>query len=84
MAAGNAVIAKPPNRPPLIGHLAVQLLHAAGVPADVLHYLPGDGATVGAALTKDPRIAGVAFTGSTDTAWAINRSLARAMPPSPP
>jgi RHH-type proline utilization regulon transcriptional repressor/proline dehydrogenase/delta 1-pyrroline-5-carboxylate dehydrogenase len=76
LAAGNAVIAKPAEQTTLIGHLAVQLLHAAGVPADVLHYLPGDGATVGAALTKDPRIAGVAFTGSTDTAWAINRSLA--------
>ncbi|MBB6243472.1 bifunctional proline dehydrogenase/L-glutamate gamma-semialdehyde dehydrogenase PutA [Rhodanobacter sp. MP1X3] len=76
LAAGNAVIAKPAEQTTLIGHLAVQLLHAAGVPVDVLQYLPGDGATVGAALTKDPRIAGVAFTGSTDTAWAINRSLA--------
>ncbi|MEW5314955.1 MAG: hypothetical protein WDW38_006414 [Sanguina aurantia] len=76
LAAGNAVLAKPAEQTSLIGHLAVQLLHAAGVPADVLQYLPGDGATVGAALTKDPRIAGVAFTGSTDTAWAINRSLA--------
>jgi RHH-type proline utilization regulon transcriptional repressor/proline dehydrogenase/delta 1-pyrroline-5-carboxylate dehydrogenase len=76
LAAGNAVIAKPAEQTSLIGHLAVQLLHAAGVPADVLQYLPGDGATVGAALTRDPRVAGVAFTGSTDTAWAINRSLA--------
>jgi RHH-type transcriptional regulator, proline utilization regulon repressor / proline dehydrogenase / delta 1-pyrroline-5-carboxylate dehydrogenase len=76
LAAGNAVIAKPAEQTSLIGHLAVQLLHAAGVPSDVLQYLPGDGATVGAALTKDPRVAGVAFTGSTDTAWAINRALA--------
>ena len=76
LAAGNAVIAKPAEQTTLFGHLAVQLLHAAGVPADVLQYLPGDGATVGAALTKDPRIIGVAFTGSTDTAWAINRTLA--------
>ncbi len=76
LAAGNAVIAKPAEQTSLIGHLAVQLLHAAGVPADVLQYLPGDGATVGAALTRDPRVAGVAFTGSTETAWAINRSLA--------
>ena len=76
LAAGNAVIAKPAEQTSLIGHLAVQLLHAAGVPADVLQYLPGDGATVGAALTRDPRVAGVAFTGSTDTAWAINRALA--------
>ncbi|MET0331859.1 MAG: bifunctional proline dehydrogenase/L-glutamate gamma-semialdehyde dehydrogenase PutA [Dyella sp.] len=76
LAAGNAVIAKPAEQTSLIGHAAVALLHAAGVPAAVLQYLPGDGATVGAALTRDPRIAGVAFTGSTDTAWAINRSLA--------
>lgn len=76
LAAGNAVIAKPAEQTSLIGHLAVQLLHAAGVPADVLQYVPGDGAVVGAALTRDPRVAGVAFTGSTDTAWAINRALA--------
>jgi RHH-type proline utilization regulon transcriptional repressor/proline dehydrogenase/delta 1-pyrroline-5-carboxylate dehydrogenase len=76
LAAGNAVIAKPAEQTSLIGHLAVQLLHTAGVPTDVLQYLPGDGAVVGAALTKDPRVAGVAFTGSTETAWAINRALA--------
>ncbi|HUH29852.1 MAG TPA: bifunctional proline dehydrogenase/L-glutamate gamma-semialdehyde dehydrogenase PutA [Rhodanobacter sp.] len=76
LAAGNAVIAKPAEQTSLIGHLAVQLLHAAGVPKAVLQYLPGDGAVVGAALTRDPRVAGVAFTGSTDTAWAINRALA--------
>jgi len=76
LAAGNAVLAKPAEQTSLIGHLAVQLLHAAGVPKEVLQYLPGDGAVVGAALTSDPRVAGVAFTGSTDTAWAINRSLA--------
>ncbi|CAM1000231.1 bifunctional proline dehydrogenase/L-glutamate gamma-semialdehyde dehydrogenase PutA [Rhodanobacter sp. Root179] len=76
LAAGNSVIAKPAEQTSLIGHAAVKLLHEAGVPVDVLQYLPGDGATVGAALTRDPRVAGVAFTGSTDTAWAINRSLA--------
>jgi RHH-type proline utilization regulon transcriptional repressor/proline dehydrogenase/delta 1-pyrroline-5-carboxylate dehydrogenase len=54
----------------------VKLLHEAGVPEDVLQFLPGDGATVGAALTRDPRVTGVVFTGSTDTAWAINRALA--------
>ena len=59
-----------------VRHEAVKLLHAAGVPTDVLQYLPGDGATVGAALTRDPRVSGVAFTGSTETAWAINRALA--------
>ena len=76
LAAGNAVIAKPAEQTPMTAALAVQLLHGAGVPPQVLHFLPGDGATVGAALTEDPRIAGVAFTGSTDTARLIERSLA--------
>ena len=76
LAAGNSVIAKPAEQTSLIGYVAVKLLHEAGVPAEVLQYLPGDGAVVGAALTKDPRVAGVAFTGSTETAWAINRALA--------
>jgi RHH-type proline utilization regulon transcriptional repressor/proline dehydrogenase/delta 1-pyrroline-5-carboxylate dehydrogenase len=76
LAAGNAVIAKPAEQTTLIAYAATRLLHEAGVPADVLQFLPGDGATVGAALTKDPRVAGVCFTGSTETAWAINRSLA--------
>ena len=76
LAAGNSVIAKPAEQTSLIGYVAVKLLHEAGVPVDVLQYLPGDGAVVGAALTKDPRVAGVAFTGSTETAWAINRALA--------
>jgi RHH-type proline utilization regulon transcriptional repressor/proline dehydrogenase/delta 1-pyrroline-5-carboxylate dehydrogenase len=76
LAAGNSVIAKPAEQTNLIGYYAVQLLHEAGVPEAVLQFVPGDGATVGAALTKDPRVAGVAFTGSTDTARAINRALA--------
>ena len=76
LAAGNSVIAKPAEQTTLIGFEAVKLLHEAGIPADVLQYLPGDGATVGAALTADPRVAGVAFTGSTETARAINRAMA--------
>ncbi len=76
LAAGNSVIAKPAEQTNLIGFAAVKLLHEAGVPEAVLQFLPGDGATVGAALTRDPRVAGVAFTGSTDTARAINRALA--------
>lgn len=75
LAAGNSVIAKPTEQTNLVGYYAVKLLHA-GVPADVLQFLPGDGATVGAALT-DARLAGVAFTGSTETARAINRAMAR-------
>ena len=76
LAAGNSVIAKPAEQTNLIAHFAVKLLHEAGVPENVLQFLPGDGATVGAALTRDPRVSGVVFTGSTDTARAINRALA--------
>ena len=76
LAAGNSVIAKPAEQTNLIGHAAVKLLHEAGVPENVVQFLPGDGAVVGAALTRDARVAGVAFTGSTDTARAINRALA--------
>jgi RHH-type proline utilization regulon transcriptional repressor/proline dehydrogenase/delta 1-pyrroline-5-carboxylate dehydrogenase len=76
LAAGNTVVAKPAEQTPLIAATAVRFLHQAGVPADVLHLLPGDGPTVGAPLVADPRIAGVAFTGSTETARGINRVLA--------
>jgi RHH-type transcriptional regulator, proline utilization regulon repressor / proline dehydrogenase / delta 1-pyrroline-5-carboxylate dehydrogenase len=76
LVTGNSVIAKPAEQTNLIGHRAVRLLHEAGVPKEVLQFLPGDGATVGRALTEDPRVAGVAFTGSTETARAINRALA--------
>ncbi|MEO6580826.1 MAG: bifunctional proline dehydrogenase/L-glutamate gamma-semialdehyde dehydrogenase PutA [Sphingomicrobium sp.] len=75
LAAGNAAIAKPAEQTPLIGALAVELMHAAGIPRDIVQIVPGDG-SIGAALTAHPLIAGVAFTGSTDTARAINRSLA--------
>ncbi len=76
LAAGNAVVAKPAEQTPLIAALAVELLQRAGVPADVLHLLPGDGPGVGAPLIEDPRVSGVVFTGSGETAKAINRALA--------
>ena len=76
LAAGNSVVAKPAEQTPLAAAEVVRLLHAAGVPEDVLHLLPGDGATVGDALVRDPRVAAVAFTGSTATAQRINRTLA--------
>ena len=75
LVAGNTVVAKPAEQTPLIAALAVALLHEAGVPASALHLVPGDGA-VGASLVADPRVAGVAFTGSTETGRAINRALA--------
>ena len=75
LAAGNAVVAKPAEQTPLIAAEAVRILHQAGVPPSALHLLPGDG-KVGAALVADRRVAGVAFTGSTEVARAINRTLA--------
>jgi len=75
LAAGNAVIAKPAPQTPLIAAEAVRLMLAAGIAPGCLHLLPG-GADLGGALVSDPRIAGVAFTGSTETGWRINRALA--------
>jgi RHH-type proline utilization regulon transcriptional repressor/proline dehydrogenase/delta 1-pyrroline-5-carboxylate dehydrogenase len=76
LAAGNTVLAKPAEQTPLVAFEAVRLLHRAGVPGDVLHLLPGDGARIGGRLLRDKRAAGVAFTGSNETAAIINRSLA--------
>ena len=75
LAAGNAALAKPAEQTPLIGALAIELLHQAGIPRAIVQLVPGDG-KVGAALTAHPLIAGVAFTGSTGTARTINRALA--------
>jgi RHH-type proline utilization regulon transcriptional repressor/proline dehydrogenase/delta 1-pyrroline-5-carboxylate dehydrogenase len=74
LVTGNTVVAKPAPQTPEIARAAVRLAHAAGVPEDALILMPG-GPEVGAALTSDPRIAGVAFTGSTPTARKIARSL---------
>ncbi|RLV60550.1 bifunctional proline dehydrogenase/L-glutamate gamma-semialdehyde dehydrogenase PutA [Parashewanella curva] len=76
LAAGNTVIAKPAEQTCLVGYRAVQLAHEAGIPTNVLQFLPGTGATVGATLTADERIGGVCFTGSTVTAKRINMTLA--------
>ncbi len=76
LVTGNTVIAKPAEQTPIVAFKVVKLLHEAGVPEAVLQLLLGSGADVGAALTSDARVAGVAFTGSTQTAHAINRSLA--------
>ena len=84
LAAGNGVIAKPAESTPLIACRAVELLHRAGVPDDVLQLLPGKGSVIGARLTSDSRIAGVCFTGSTQTAQIIHRSMANTLEPSAP
>jgi RHH-type proline utilization regulon transcriptional repressor/proline dehydrogenase/delta 1-pyrroline-5-carboxylate dehydrogenase len=75
LAAGNAVIAKPAEQTPLVAAAAVRLFHRAGIPPRALHLVPGDGA-VGALLVAHPDAAGVAFTGSTEVARIINRTLA--------
>jgi len=75
LVAGNAVVAKPAEQTPLIAAEGTRILHEAGVPPTALHLVPGDG-MVGAALVADSRVAGVAFTGSTEVARSINRALA--------
>ncbi|MCC5991412.1 MAG: bifunctional proline dehydrogenase/L-glutamate gamma-semialdehyde dehydrogenase PutA [Rhodobacteraceae bacterium] len=84
LAAGNGVLAKPAEQTPLIAHFATGLLHKAGVPPEVLQLLPGQGGIVGAALSSDPRINGVAFTGSTETALLIRRAMAQHLAPDAP
>ncbi len=76
LAAGNAVISKPAGQTTLIGFRAVELLHQAGIPTNVLHFLPCRGSELGSTLLTDRRLSGVAFTGSTDTAVTINQTLA--------
>ena len=83
LAAGNAILAKPAEQTPLIAALAVDLMRKAGVPASALQLLPGDGA-VGAALTRDARVKGVAFTGSTGTALKIRAAMADYLDPTAP
>ncbi|HZP69984.1 MAG TPA: bifunctional proline dehydrogenase/L-glutamate gamma-semialdehyde dehydrogenase PutA [Pseudolabrys sp.] len=75
LAAGNAVVAKPAEQTPLVAFEVTRLLHRAGIPAGALNLVPGDG-KVGARLVADRRVAGVAFTGSTEVGLAINRALA--------
>ena len=76
LVAGNPVVAKPAEQTPLMAARAVDILHRAGVPGEVLHLLSGDGPGVGAPLAADPRVAGVVFTGSVETARLINQALA--------
>ncbi|KTC65957.1 bifunctional PutA protein (plasmid) [Legionella adelaidensis] len=76
IATGNCVLAKPAEQTPLIAALAVQLMHKAGIPKAVVQLLPGKGETVGATLVADKRIKAVIFTGSTQTAAIINKTLA--------
>jgi RHH-type proline utilization regulon transcriptional repressor/proline dehydrogenase/delta 1-pyrroline-5-carboxylate dehydrogenase len=76
LAAGNTVLAKPADQTPALAALAVRIMQRAGIPRAALQLVPGRGSIVGAKLTSDPRIDGVALTGSMDTARLINSSLA--------
>jgi len=76
LAAGNTVVAKPAEQTSLIATAAVKLMHQAGIPRDVIQLVPGSGSRVGSLMVKDPRIAGVIFTGSTEVAKLIHRNLA--------
>jgi len=76
LAAGNTVVAKPAEQTPRVGLRAVEILREGGIPQDAVHCVPGDGESVGAPLVRDARIAGVAFTGSDETARRINAALA--------
>ncbi len=84
LAAGNGVLAKPAEATGIIATRAVNLMHTAGVPRNVLQLLPGDGATVGTRLCSAPGIDGVCFTGSTATAQAINRQMSMFLDPEAP
>jgi len=77
LAAGNSVIAKPATATPLAAARVISLLHQAGIPNDVLHFVPGISSEIGTKLINDPRISGIAFTGSTETAKQINQALAQ-------
>ncbi|MFZ2312900.1 MAG: bifunctional proline dehydrogenase/L-glutamate gamma-semialdehyde dehydrogenase PutA, partial [Methylobacter sp.] len=77
LAAGNTVIAKPASQTALTAMRCIQLLHQAGIPESVLQFLPASGNMIGQHVLPDPRIAGIAFTGSTATAQFINRQLAQ-------
>ncbi|MBI1452517.1 MULTISPECIES: trifunctional transcriptional regulator/proline dehydrogenase/L-glutamate gamma-semialdehyde dehydrogenase [Acinetobacter] len=77
LVTGNTVIAKPAEQTPLIAAQAVQILWDAGVPKAVLQLLPGRGETVGAKLSADARINGIMFTGSTEVARILQKTVAQ-------
>ncbi|MDD9361710.1 MAG: aldehyde dehydrogenase family protein, partial [Anaplasma sp.] len=77
LVTGNTVIAKPSEQTSLVAYEAVKLFFRAGLPGGVLQFLPGEGSALGEVLINNKHVAGVAFTGSTDTANIINRTLAK-------
>jgi RHH-type proline utilization regulon transcriptional repressor/proline dehydrogenase/delta 1-pyrroline-5-carboxylate dehydrogenase len=81
LAAGNGVLAKPADPTPIVASIAVGLMRQAGVPANAIQLLPGEGPLVGAAITSDRRVSGVCFTGSTGVSKIINRNVAKNLEP---
>ncbi|WP_145562768.1 trifunctional transcriptional regulator/proline dehydrogenase/L-glutamate gamma-semialdehyde dehydrogenase [Yersinia canariae] len=81
LAAGNSVLAKPAEQTPLVAAQAVRILMEAGIPQGVLQLLPGQGDSVGATLVNDARVRGVMFTGSTEVAAILQRSIAGRLDP---
>jgi RHH-type proline utilization regulon transcriptional repressor/proline dehydrogenase/delta 1-pyrroline-5-carboxylate dehydrogenase len=77
LVTGNCVLAKSSSQTVMTACKAVQLMHQAGVPKEVLHFIPSPGEVIGSILLSDPRIAGVCLTGSMETAWEINRQLSK-------
>ena len=81
LASGNCVLAKPAEQTPLVADVMVKILHEAGVPVDAVQLVPGTGDTVGAALVAHRHVAGVLFTGSTEVAGIIAKTLAQRLSP---
>lgn len=81
LVAGNTVIAKPAEQTPLIAAQAIQILWEAGIPENVVQLLPGRGETVGALLSQDDRIQGIMFTGSTEVAKILQKTVAQRLSP---
>jgi RHH-type proline utilization regulon transcriptional repressor/proline dehydrogenase/delta 1-pyrroline-5-carboxylate dehydrogenase len=84
LATGNGVLAKSAETTPLIAEFAINLMHIAGVPRDVLIHVCGLGGVVGPIVTSHANVNGVCFTGSTNTAQIINRSMAQNLDPAAP
>ncbi len=76
LAAGNTVLAKPAEQTPRVAQFTIELFYRAGFPKQALQLIVGDGPTTGKQLIPDNRVQGIAFTGSTETAWIINQQLA--------
>ena len=77
LACGNTIVVKPATNTPLSVLMLADILLEAGVPEEAVSVLPGPGSTVGAALVRDPRVAKVSFTGSTEVGAALMAQAAQ-------